>query len=106
MKDINIGFIGLGNVGSKIAFNILKSKYKLHIHDIDKKKSSYLIKNGAVWHKSISNLLNNCSVFFTCLPSPKSVRNVIESNNGVLKNIKKNHLWIETSTTDEKAKCR
>ena len=103
MKDINIGFIGLGNVGSKIAFNILSSnlKYKLHIYDIDKKKSSYLVKKGAINHKSIRNLLNQTSIFFTCLPSPKSVSNVIESNRGVLKYIKKNHLWIEMSTTDE-----
>ena len=38
MKKYNVGFIGLGNVGSKIANNILKNKNNLFIHDIDKKK--------------------------------------------------------------------
>ena len=38
MIDKNIGFIGLGNVGEKLANNILTSKYKLFIYDFDKKK--------------------------------------------------------------------
>ena len=38
MKKYNVGFIGLGNVGSKIANNILKNKNNLFIHDLDKKK--------------------------------------------------------------------
>ena len=35
MKDVNVGFIGLGNVGSKIARNILKGGFKLFVNDLD-----------------------------------------------------------------------
>ena len=35
MKDSLIGFIGLGNVGSKIANNIITKGYKLYVHDLD-----------------------------------------------------------------------
>ena len=43
MKDKKIGFIGLGNVGSKIAYNILKNKnYSLFIFDLNKKTSKKL----------------------------------------------------------------
>ena len=38
MKDKNIGFIGLGNVGSKLANSLLISGYNLFIHDLEKKK--------------------------------------------------------------------
>ena len=37
MIDHNIGFIGLGNVGSKLASNILQAGYNLFIYDIDEK---------------------------------------------------------------------
>ena len=40
MKDKNIGFIGLGNLGSRVANNILKSGFNLFINDLDKKKSN------------------------------------------------------------------
>ena len=36
MNDSNIGFIGLGNVGSKLANSILIGGYNLFIHDLNK----------------------------------------------------------------------
>ena len=98
MKDKNIGFIGLGNVGKKIANNLIKNGYNLYINDLNQKSSRKLIQNGAIWCQSIDNLINNVSVFITCLPSPKSVKKVLSDS---LSSIKKGHLWIEMSTTDE-----
>jgi len=98
MKDKNIGFIGLGNVGRKIANNLIKKGYKIYINDLDKKSSTKLISDGAIWCKSVDILINNVSVFITCLPSPKSVKKVLSES---LPLVKKDHLWIEMSTTDE-----
>jgi len=96
--DKNIGFIGLGNVGSKVANNIIKKGYILYIYDLNEKSSRQLISKGAIWCKTIDELVKNVSVFITCLPSPKSTKNVISQS---LPNINKKHLWIEMSTTDE-----
>ena len=38
MNIINVGFIGLGNVGSKLASNIMKGNFQLFVNDLDKKK--------------------------------------------------------------------
>ena len=40
MKDKNIGFIGLGNVGKKIANNLIKNGYNLYINDLNQKSST------------------------------------------------------------------
>ena len=101
MRDKNIGFIGLGNVGSKLANSILVSGYNLFIYDLNKKKGSGLLKKGATWSDNIKNLCENCTIIITCLPSPKAVVEVIENNNGLNEFINKKHLWIEMSTTDE-----
>ncbi len=98
MNDTNIGFIGLGNVGSKVANNIIKNGYRLYVHDLDEKSSYSLVSKGAIYCKSIDKLIQNVSVLITCLPSPKSVKNVILKS---LPNITNEHLWIEMSTTDE-----
>jgi len=98
MTDIRIGFIGLGNVGSKVANNILKKEYSLYVYDFNEKSSKNLIIKGANLCKSLDELVNNVTVIITCLPSPKSVKNVILD---CLPHINKRHLWIEMSTTDE-----
>ena len=98
MNDINIGFIGLGNVGSKIANNIIKNGYKLYVNDLDEKKSQNLVVKGAIYCQSMDELVPNVSILITCLPSPKSVKNVLLK---CLPHIENKHLWIEMSTTDE-----
>ena len=49
MNKINVGFIGLGNIGSKIANNILKGNFQLFVNDLDRNKSKNLIEKGAKW---------------------------------------------------------
>jgi len=98
MKDKNIGLIGLGNVGSKIANNILEGGFKLFIYDLEKKKSLSLVKKGANWCSSLNELASQSTIFITSLPSPKIVNKVIKK---ILPSLNSKHLWIEMSTTDE-----
>lgn len=99
MNDSSIGFVGLGNVGSKVANNIISNGYKLYVHDLDEKKSQSLVSKGAIFCKSIEELIPEVSVLITCLPSPKSVKEVLLK---CVPKLNQKHLWIEMSTTDEK----
>ena len=99
MNDTTIGFVGLGNVGSKIANNIINNGYKLYVHDLDEIKSQSLVSKGAIFCKSIEELVPKVSVLITCLPSPKSVKEVLLK---CVPKFNQKHLWIEMSTTDEK----
>ena len=58
MNDSSIGFIGLGNVGSKVANNIISNGYKLYAHDLDEKKSKNLVSKGGIFCNSIEGLGN------------------------------------------------
>ena len=99
MNDSSIGFVGLGNVGSKVANNIISNGYKLYVHDLDEKKSQSLVSKGAIFCKTIEELIPEVSVLITCLPSPKSVKEVLLK---CVPKLNQKHLWIEMSTTDEK----
>ena len=99
MNDTTVGFVGLGNVGSKVANNIINNGYKLYIHDLDEIKSQSLVSKGAIFCKSIEELVPKVSVLITCLPSPKSVKEVLLK---CVPKFNQKHLWIEMSTTDEK----
>ena len=106
MIDKNIGFIGLGNVGSMLANSILQANYILNIYDLDKNTSIELINKGAIWQNSIRDILESSSIVITCLPSPQAVIDVVEKKNGLIQNITNKHLWIEMSTTDENEMIR
>jgi 3-hydroxyisobutyrate dehydrogenase len=99
MNDSSIGFVGLGNVGSKVANNIISNGYKLYVHDLDEKKSQSLVSKGAIFCRTIEELIPEVSVLITCLPSPKSVKEVLLK---CVPKLNQKHLWIEMSTTDEK----
>ena len=101
MKDTNIGFIGLGNLGRNLANSLLIGEYNLFINDLKKNSAKNLIKKGATWCDSLKELVKKSTIIITCLPNPKIVAEVIESKNGILNYINSKHLIIECSTNDE-----
>ena len=98
---MKIGFIGLGNVGGKLANNLLKNGYKLVVRDLDPKQSKIFRKKGAIIAVSPKELAKKCDVIITCLPSPKICKKVMTSKDGVLRGLSKNKVWLEMSTTDQ-----
>ena len=98
---MKIGFIGLGNVGGKLVNNLIKSRYKLIVRDLDAKLSKKFKKKGAVIASSPKELAENSDIVITCLPSPKACSKVMTAKNGVLEGLSKNKIWLEMSTTDQ-----
>ena len=97
---MKIGFIGLGNVGSKIAKNLINNGFKLTVLDLDKTLSSSFEDMGAQWAASPKDLAVNSEMIITCLPSPKACSDVMEGEDGVLKGLSIGKIWAEMSTTD------
>ena len=98
---MKIGFIGLGNVGGKLADSLLRNKFDLTVRDLDEKISKSFIDKGAKVANNVKELTKNADLIITCLPSPEVCSEVMEKNDGVINNISKNKIWLEMSTTDE-----
>ena len=98
--NMKIGFIGLGNVGSKIAKNLINNGFKLTVLDLDTTLSSSFKEIGAKWAASPRELAANSEMIITCLPSPKACSDVMEGEDGVIKGLSKGKIWAEMSTTD------
>ena len=98
---MKIGFIGLGNVGGKLASSLLRNKFKLTVRDLDKDHTKEFQNKGAVIANSPKELAQQVDLIITCLPSPKICAEVMEGNDGVITGISKNKIWLEMSTTDE-----
>ena len=97
---MKIGFIGLGNAGSKLAKNLINNNHSMIVNDLDVSLSNEYIKMGAQWAKNPSDIAKNCNIIITCLPSPKACSEVMEGKDGVLSDISKGQIWLEMSTTN------
>ena len=103
---MKIGFIGLGNVGGKLAGSLHRNKFDLTVYDLDAAITDQFKSKGVKIAKSTGDLTKDVDVVITCLPSPKICADVILGENGILKNISKDKIWIEMSTTDQKEVIR
>jgi 3-hydroxyisobutyrate dehydrogenase len=103
---MKIGFIGLGNVGGKLAESLFKNQFDLTVHDLDDAVADNFRTKGIKIAKSVGDLTREVDVIITCLPSTKACEDVMISENGILKNISKDKIWIEMSTTDQKEVIR
>jgi len=98
---MKIGFIGLGNVGRKLAESLLRNKFDLTVRDVETKLTNVLKNKGAKVSNSAKELAEQTDLIITCLPSPEICAEVMESHNGVINGLSKNKIWLEMSTTDE-----
>ena len=78
MKPVSIGFIGIGNVGSNLANNLLKSDNNVFVYDKNHKSYSRLKKLKNKPCKTLKELAEKSRIIITCLPSPITVKNVVE----------------------------
>ena len=98
---MKVGFIGLGNVGGKLAKSLLRNKFDLTVRDLDNNLADSFADLGAKVAKSPKELTEQVDLIITCLPSPQICAEVMEGNEGVINGLSENKVWLEMSTTDE-----
>lgn len=98
---MKIGFIGLGNVGGKLAGSLLRNGFDLTVRDLNQEIASPFLDNGAKWGESPKKIAETVELIITCLPNPAASATVMEADDGVLAGISHGKVWAEMSTTDE-----
>ncbi len=98
---MRIGFIGLGNVGAKLAGSLLRNGHELTVRDLRRDAAAPLLAGGARWADSPAETAAGSDLVITCLPSPAASAAVMEAADGVLAGLAPGTLWAEMSTTDE-----
>jgi len=98
---VSVGFIGLGNVGGKLAGSLLRNGIDLTVRDLDRDVAQPFLDGGAAWGESPKAMAETCDVIITCLPSPAASAAVMEAGDGILAGLGPDKIWAEMSTTDE-----
>ncbi|KAL1829512.1 hypothetical protein ACET3Z_007924 [Daucus carota] len=97
-----IGFVGLGNMGARMANNLIKAGYDVAVHDVNPNAMKLFSDRGILTKESPFEVTEASDVVITMLPSPKHVLDVYEGPNGLLQGGKQSRPWlfIDSSTID------
>ncbi|MBV9912942.1 MAG: NAD(P)-dependent oxidoreductase, partial [Sinobacteraceae bacterium] len=88
MNNTKIGFIGLGNVGGKLAGSLLRHGMALSVRDLNPQLEADFVRRGASRAASPRDMIQAVDVLITCLPSPAASADVMEGAQGVLSGLR------------------
>ena len=97
--QVTVGFIGLGNMGGRIARRLLDHGYQLSAYDRDLAKMGPIAARGGVVAKNILELARSTDVVLSCLTNDEAVRSVYTGPEGVLAGARPGTVILEMSTT-------
>jgi len=97
---INIGWIGLGNMGSPMVKNLVKAGFKVTVYNRSADKSKALAEEISIGIAgSPAELAGTSDVIVTMLSDDKAVKEIYEGSNGILSvESKKGMIAVDMST--------
>jgi len=95
---MQIGFIGLGTMGAKMAANLQKAGYQLIVHDVRPDAAAPHLAAGAGWAGSPRQAAEAADVVFTSLPAPADVEAVALGESGLLTAMRPGTAYFDLST--------
>ncbi|CAI9089604.1 OLC1v1024205C1 [Oldenlandia corymbosa var. corymbosa] len=103
-----VGFIGLGNMGSRMAQNLIKDGFNVTVHDLDQNAMKIFSEKGIVTKDTPFEVAETSDLVITMLPSSTHVLDVYTGPNGMLQNDSpvRPFLFIDSSTIDPQTSRR
>ena len=97
-ENTRLGFIGIGNMGSRIAKRLLEHGYQLTAYNRSHEAAEALVKYGASVAYSVAILASESDVILSCLPNDNAVKSVYIHPEGVLAYANRGSAIIDLST--------
>jgi len=96
--QVKAGFIGLGNMGSRIAQRLLDRGYRVSVYDRNRAQTEAVAAHGGVAAKNILELARTSDVVLSCLTNDEAVRSVYSGPDGVFAGARPGTVVLEMST--------
>lgn len=81
---MDIGFIGLGNMGSRMASRLAAAGNRLIVRDLDPAAMQRLTDQGALPAESVTEVANRAQLILCSLPTPAAVDAVLTGEDGIV----------------------
>jgi len=94
---MKVGFVGLGNMGSVMAANLLKAGHEVTVYNRTSNKADALVKQGAHYAAQVSDACRG-EVVMTMLADDHALESVVFGDTGLISNLEKNKIHVSLST--------
>jgi len=97
-NQTKLGFIGLGNMGSRIAQRLVDHGYSTSVYDKNPALAQAIAARGGIVATSIPDLASTVDVVLSCLTNDEAVRSVYTGTEGVFSAAQPGTVVLEMST--------
>ena len=94
----NLGYIGLGVMGGRVAKRLLAAGHSVIGYDLVKSKGEALVKAGMKWGNSPREVASSADITFSMVTNTKAVLALTGGPDGVLAGLTKGKIYIDMST--------
>ncbi|WP_262885380.1 NAD(P)-dependent oxidoreductase [Foetidibacter luteolus] len=95
---MTLGFIGLGNLGTPIAENLLNKGHALQVYNRTASKADALKAKGAIVCSSIKQLATDCDIVFSIVSDDAALQAITSGPDGIATHLKSGGIHISIST--------
>jgi 3-hydroxyisobutyrate dehydrogenase len=96
---MQIGFIGVGKMGSRMAKRLSHAGHSLIVHDINRDAARSFLDRGAQWADNPQAVAERCPLVISSLPGPPEIEQVVYGAQGLMAGWKKGDIYIDMSTS-------
>src|SRR5260370_31138391 len=96
-ENTRLGFIGIGNMGSRMARRLLEHGYQLIAYNRSRDAAEALFKNGATVADTIAELASEANVILSSITNDDAVKSVYTDPEGVFAHVRRSSAIIEMS---------
>ncbi len=97
-ENTRLGFIGIGNMGSRIAKRLLEHGYQVIAYNRTREAAEALVKYGATVAESIAELASKADVILSSLTNDDAIKSVYADPEGVFAHMRRGSAIVEMST--------
>jgi 3-hydroxyisobutyrate dehydrogenase-like beta-hydroxyacid dehydrogenase len=95
---MKIGFLGLGNMGSGMAANLLRAGHEVTVWNRSPQKAEPLVAQGAVLARTPREAASGRELIVSMLADDAALEAVLQGNDGVLEGLPRGALHVSSST--------
>src|SRR6266853_203974 len=88
-ENTKLGFIGIGNMGSRIARRLLEHGYQVIAYNRSREAAQALVKYGATVAESVAELASEADVILSSLTNDDAIKNVYTNPEGVFAHVRR-----------------
>ena len=97
---MNIGYVGLGNMGGALARR-LQLTHKLLVFDLNETAVERMVEQGAAACRRLDDMAAACDIVFLCLPTSDHVRTALFDTQGLASRAAKGLLIVDQTTGED-----